>query len=259
VTSHDHPLDVDLEVLTATEQCRGDVYCSSGHEPDELCTHCNGSGRVPSKLWLPWTPTTCPTCEGSGWDHTHENECDPRCDGSHERPDGLALCPRGPDMCERCDGSGLVVPQVGDVINWTVEEWRARLTHPAARPKEVDWGSWHTEPMSDIERNTAFAWPSVTMHESRIRSVARSTVHQTAPIMGQEDELTEAWAMHFAAANDGPLWLWHGPDIELGENLSTGQYQWKRTDMRHLLDGPWAELWVPGNWAIELTTEVLDD
>jgi hypothetical protein len=108
MTSHDHPLDVDLEVLTATEDCecattpaewdrgwdtehKGEmrpvlyqdfIGCPThgdvGHDRSHgRCTICKGSGRVPSKLWLPWTPTTCETCGGDGGGTEDDGEPNP--------------------------------------------------------------------------------------------------------------------------------------------------------------------------------------
>lgn len=54
--------------------------------------------------------TYCPRCWGSGADHTHADECDPRCDGSHQRADGTSLCPQGPDRCQVCLGNGHCPP-----------------------------------------------------------------------------------------------------------------------------------------------------
>jgi hypothetical protein len=41
-----------------------------------------------------------------------------------------------------------------------------------------------------------------------------------------------------------PPSVWNGPD----------EQTW--TELPDLLDGPWAELWVPGNVGLEITTEV---
>lgn len=57
-------------------------------------------------------PTTerCPACWGNGADDARANDCDPRCDGRHEDGAGRALCPRGPEPCSTCDGTGRCDP-----------------------------------------------------------------------------------------------------------------------------------------------------
>jgi hypothetical protein len=194
VTSHDHPLDVDLEVLAAAP-------------------------------WLPWTPTTCPTCHGSG----HRYVAAPLSDGN-----------RFP--CPHCS-AGLVVPQVGDVINWTVRE-----------ALDSD-GDWFRVTSDDV-------WENSDHDKRRSRTVARSTVHQTAPILqfmsegpGHEPErLWEPWndgnlpALPFVRLVHDRSQLWLHPR-SVGRVLDT-------VDLTVLLAGPWAELWVPGNVALEITTEV---
>jgi hypothetical protein len=159
--------------------------------------------------WVPWTPTTCPTCGGRSTeplDPQYESRFDPPC----------------PDC-----SAGLVVPQVGDVINWQRPVRNVIPGHPLY---QVD-PEWET--------------------------VARSTVHQTAPIVGPE---------RFNPPEDYPRIEVVSPSyIRLHyfgapwPGAPESKHMWlhrKLYESDALLDGPWAELWVPGHVALEITTEV---
>jgi DnaJ-class molecular chaperone len=61
-------------------------------------------------MTTPRSTAHCESCGGSGWDVTRAMECSPRCDGSHVDLLGRAVCPRGPEMCEPCEGTGKVKP-----------------------------------------------------------------------------------------------------------------------------------------------------
>jgi hypothetical protein len=52
----------------------------------------------------------CRACGGSGADDTRAYECSPECNGSHADITGRPVCPRGPEMCEECSGTGRTGP-----------------------------------------------------------------------------------------------------------------------------------------------------
>lgn len=57
----------------------------------------------------------CPECSGDGNDFDRANQCDPRCDGSHELVRSgvaLAFCPQGPEPCPACNGYGRQVARI---------------------------------------------------------------------------------------------------------------------------------------------------
>jgi hypothetical protein len=245
MTEFPRSLDVDLEVLAATEPCecattpaewdrgwdaehKGNnrpilevdyIYCPThgdvGHDRSHgRCKVCKGSGRVPSKLWLPWTPTTC------------------------EEPG----CYIGTCFNKRCVG-GLVVPQVGDVINWTVREIFTRF----------QGGTWTDIDIYAADRPTIDAdrvWKAYHPDDRRLRSVARSTVHQTVPVVDPAD-------IGDSNRHMGARYFYQGTfALDTQTHLWLVEYAASNTDFSHLLDGPWAELWVQGNVGCLISTEV---